>query len=465
MKFIIFSEYAELLDLAMTLQNEGHEVLLYIPEKDDRKIGDGIIPKLLNWWEKLGEGYIWVIDSCNYGNLQDWLRSKGEIVFGSSEAGDKLENERQAAQRWFKTAGFQQPLSKNFTSIDDALVFIEEHKDKKWVMKQNGDAPKFLNYMGKFDDNEDMTYHLEELKKSWNEAEYGKIDFDLMEKVEGLEVAASAFFNGKEFMKNKEGKVVGYLNFEEKKEGNGGTGETTGEMGTLFIGVTEDNDLFKDIILRPEILSVLKQTKFRGVFDINCIKTEKGIVALEPTCRPGVPSTSYEFMEGLDMPVGDMIAFVAKGTNKPIEIHEGIGMVMCLVAKPFPVLADIDDAATSMGERLWILKNGKIVEDFTADQKEHIHLYNFFKDGDYKVATKEGYLLTVTARGDSIKNVRENLIEYIKDNLYVSGMKYRTDIGKRVEDHYGISAEKEKTSAELENIKKLMKEIIYGNDE
>jgi len=38
-----------------------------------------------------------------------------------------------------------------------------------------------------------------------------------------------------------------------------------------------------------------------------------------------------------------------------------------------------------------------------------------------------------TGKGKDIKSVRENLIKYIKDNLYISGMKYRTDIGARVE--------------------------------
>ena len=461
MKFIIFSEYAELHDLASALQDEGHEVLFHIPEKDDKKIGDGILTKLDSWWEKIGKGYVWVIDSCNYGNLQDWLRSKGEAVFGSSEAGDKLENQRQAAQVWFKKAGFQQPVSKNFKDIDSAMSFIASQKDKKWVIKQNGDAPKFLNYIGKFDGSVDTLYHLAELKKSWNEAEYGKIDFDLMEKVEGLEVAASVFFNGKDYMKNSEGKVVGYLNFEEKKESDGGTGETTGEMGTTFIGVDEDNKLFSDIVMRPEIIRVLRETKFRGVFDINCIKTETGIVALEPTCRPGVPSTSYEFIEGLNMKIGDMISTVANGETKPIDIYQGVGMVICVVAKPFPVIADIDDAATSMGERLWVLKNEKIVPDFDAEQKKHIHLYNFFKDKDYKVATKEGYLLTVTGRGKSIGSTRSDLIQYIKDNLYISGMKYRTDIGKRVEDYYGVTPS---VGTDVEKLKKAMKEIIYGDD-
>jgi phosphoribosylamine-glycine ligase len=289
--------------------------------------------------------------------------------------------------------------------------------------------------MGKFDGNIDMIFHLQSLKKRWNETMYGKFDCDLMEIVEGLEVACSAFFNGTEFMKNKEGKVVGFLNFEEKKECDGGTGETTGEMGTTFIGCTEDNQMFKDIIMRPKIISVLKKIGFRGVFDINCIKTKDGMVALEPTSRFGIPSTSYEFMEGMKSPVAELLFAVAMGENKPIEIKEGVGMVMCVVAKPYPVEADIDDEATSQGEKLWILNEGKPIKDFTEEQKKHIHLQNFYKDdGGYFVATKNGYLLTVTAKGKTIESTRNTLIEYIKDNLYISGMKYRSDIGKRVED-------------------------------
>jgi phosphoribosylamine--glycine ligase len=433
-KFIIHSEYGELLDLAMQLQNEGHEVCMYIPDKQSKKIGDGIIPKIDNWHNELGKGYIWLIDGCSHGNLQDWLRKQGEFVFGGSEMGDKLENDRQLGQKLFKSAGFYQPESKNFTDIDDAIQFVLENKERRWILKQNGDAPKSINHMGKFDGNIDMIFHLQTLKKRWNETMYGKFDCDLMEIVEGLEVACSAFFNGKEFMKNKEGKVVGFLNFEEKKECDGGTGETTGEMGTTFIGTTEDNKLFKDIIMRPKIIAVLRKINFRGVFDINCIKTKDGIVALEPTSRFGIPSTSYEFMEGLKMNTGKLLEAVAKGEDTPLEIKEGVGMVMCVVAKPYPVEVDVDDEATSQGEKLWILNDGKPIKDFTDEQKKHIHLANFYKDeGSYFVSTKNGYLLTVTAKGKTIEGTREDLIKYIKDNIYLSGMKYRSDIGKRVE--------------------------------
>jgi phosphoribosylamine-glycine ligase len=296
-----------------------------------------------------------------------------------------------------------------------------------------------------------MLYHLSELKKRWNEAEFGAVDFDLMEVVEGLEVAASAFFNGSDWMRDSAGKVTGYLNFEEKKEADGGTGETCGEMGTTFWGCTEDNELFREILLRPAIKSRLQKIGFRGVFDINCILTEDDrIVALEPTCRFGVPATAYELCEGLESGVGKLLDAVARGKIQPVSLYQGWGMVMCVVAKPFPLEADVEDEATSIGERLWILQDGKPAEEMDADQKRHIHLYNFKRDDEgLKVATKNGYLLTVTANGDGIASIREHLIEYIKDNLMIAGMKYRSDIGKRVEDYEDSTANDTSLSAEI----------------
>ena len=41
-------------------------------------------------------------------------------------------------------------------------------------------------------------------------------------------------------MRNADGKVVAFLNSEEKKEIDSGLGETCGEMGTLFYVTTED---------------------------------------------------------------------------------------------------------------------------------------------------------------------------------------------------------------------------------
>lgn len=436
LKFIVSSTYGEILDLAMRLQDEGHKVLLNIGDHDYERIGEGLIPKIKDWHRALGKGFVWVFDGCESGDLQDWLRDGGELVFGGSKSGDYLENNRQAGQAWFKKIGFRQPESQNFTDIESAQKFVQEHLDRRWILKQNGNAPKSINYMAKFEGNVDLLHHLEELKLKWNEHDFGKFDCDLMEIVEGTEIACSAIFNGTDFMKDEKGNVVAWINFEHKKETDGDGGETTGELGTLFYGTDSTNKTVQKILMHEEIIRVLRKSKFRGVFDINgCLLKDGTFCAFEPTCRFGVPSTSYELIESMQSNLGEVIHSVALGEQMPIKITRGWGMVMVIAAKPFPVEMDVADGATSINEKLWILKDGKPVKDFDEEQKKHIHLENFSKDdGEYRVATKNGYLLTVTASGKDIKSIREGLIKYIKDNIYLAGMKFRHDIGKRIEE-------------------------------
>ncbi len=440
-KFYILSTFSEMLDVAMHLQNvEGHDVVMSIPDPDAKRIGDGLVTKDDDWWNYVVDGWTFLIDGCEHGAMQDYLRKKGIACFGGSELGDELENDRQMGQAVFKRAGFRQPESRNFSSIDDAILFINKNSDRLWILKQNGDAPKSLNHAGHFDGNDDMLWHLESLKKRWNETEMGAFDCDLMEQVEGLEVACSAYFNGHDFMRNADGKVVAFLNFEEKKEIDGGLGETCGEMGTTFFTTTEDHPLVQEILMRPALLQAWKQAGVRGIVDVNCIQTDKGMVALEFTNRPGVPSSSYEFCVATNN-FGDVLQACAEGKDTPIDVEYGWGMVMVLAAKPFPIEADMAEEATSLGEKLWILRDGKPVPDFDSYQRSRIHLENFYRDdeGNYLVATKNGYLLTVTgsgvaSQGDTIAQIREELQRYIHDSLYISGMKYRTDIGVRVEE-------------------------------
>ena len=442
-QFLFISEFGETLGLALAVKNAGHTVRMMITESEYKNVGDGLIDKENDWFEYIGQGWIFVFDGCNDGARQDWLREQGEWVCGGSKATDDLENIRQQNQEWFKELGFKQPHSENFTDIDEAIQFVTRNKNKRWILKQNGDAPKSLNHMGKFKGNIDMIFHLQELKKGWNELQYGKFDCDLMEVVEAdVEVAASAFWNGHDWLRNDDGKVVGYLNFEFKKLLNHDLGATTGETGTLFIGVDEDNEVFNHILMKTGIAEKLEETGFRGVFDINgCIKDGE-FTGFEPTSRWGVPAVDYEAAEGLNSDPGELIAAMAKGEDTPIDIHMGLGMVMVVYGPPFPVETDMDETATSLGERLWIMEDKEPVDEMTDDHKKHIHLYNFqMKENKetgekyYAVATKHGYLLTVTCReGECVEDLRENLIHYIKENVYISDIGYRTDIGERVRE-------------------------------
>ena len=439
LKFFIISGFGELLDIAIQLEKvEKYETIFYVSDPDFNRIGDGIVTKDDKWHNYIGKGYIWIIDGCEQADLQDWLRDQGEYVVGTNKIMADYENNRQKGQELFKKAGFYQPFSKNFTNIEECLQFVEKHLDKKYILKQNGDLPKSVNHKAHFEDNIDLIFHLNELKKTWSETNIGKFDCDLMECVSGMEVAVSAFFNGNDFLRDKDGKVVGFINHEQKKACDGDLGSTTGEMGTLFNGVDEDDKLFKDIMMKPEIVKVLKDSNYRGAFDINCIVTDDGIVGLEPTSRFGIPATSYEFIEAMESGTGHLLATMAMGEDNPIRITKGWGIVQVIVSMPFPIEADLEETATSLGEKLWIIKDEKAIDDFTKNQLKHIHLENFKKtdNGDYIVATKSGYLLTITGTGKDIADCREKMLEYIKENIYISDFWFRQDLGKNVEKYY-----------------------------
>ena len=110
-KFIIVSEFGETLDLALDLKRRGEDVMLHIPTKGYENIGKGLIEKCENPFEYYGENYIWCFDGCSAGKYQDWLRMQGEAVFGGTEEGDEMENDRQKNQKWFKEAGFSKIVS------------------------------------------------------------------------------------------------------------------------------------------------------------------------------------------------------------------------------------------------------------------------------------------------------------------------------------------------------------------
>lgn len=126
-RFLVYSEFGEIADVAYRLKDEGEEVVLFIQDNDYKSIGRNMVEKIDNWFPCMGRDYIWVIDSCSTAELQDWLRDRGEWVVGTNEALSAYENDRQLGQSLFKAAGFNQPESHNFkgsTAFDDAIAFI-----------------------------------------------------------------------------------------------------------------------------------------------------------------------------------------------------------------------------------------------------------------------------------------------------------------------------------------------------
>ncbi|MDG7010771.1 MAG: hypothetical protein JRN57_01500 [Nitrososphaerota archaeon] len=223
MKFLFVTYESLSADLAWQLKKEGHEVKMYCHGQGEKDVGLGFFEKVEEWESLKDWADVIVFDDIGFGNKADQLRGEGKFVVGGSPYTDKLELDREFGQSELKAVGVDVLPSWNFTSFDEAIDFVRKNPDR-YVLKPSGKAQneKELLFVGQEADGKDILQILEHYKVNWSR----KIkEFQMQKFAEGVEVAAGAFFNGKDFV------YPFCVNFEHKRLFPGELGPSTGEMG------------------------------------------------------------------------------------------------------------------------------------------------------------------------------------------------------------------------------------------
>jgi phosphoribosylamine---glycine ligase len=147
----------------------------------------------------------------------------------------ELEDDRAFGQQELKNAGVSIIPQENFTSFDDAIKFVESNPGR-YVIKPSGEAQNYkrLLFVGEEEDGHDVLQVLGDYKTAMA---HRIKEFQLQRRIMGVEVAAGAFFNGKDFI------YPICVNFEHKKLFPGDIGPSTGEMGTSMFW-SEPNKIF-----------------------------------------------------------------------------------------------------------------------------------------------------------------------------------------------------------------------------
>lgn len=170
-----------------------------VEDKSSREIGDGFVPKCRKWLSHVDWADVIVFDYTGYGKIATELRDAGKLVIGGTEYSDLLELDRNFGQNELRKHKVKILNYKEFSHTDDAIAYVEKHP-KQYVIKPCGEMQDYkqLLYVGQEDDGGDIIRMLRAYQKSWGK-DLGV--FQLQRKVTGVEVAVSAFFNGKEFIK------------------------------------------------------------------------------------------------------------------------------------------------------------------------------------------------------------------------------------------------------------------------
>jgi phosphoribosylamine-glycine ligase len=416
--------------LALTIQNEGHDVSLAV--KRNSNVLKGTI-KRIPYAERLGfakdcDLIIYEDKSNNDETVK--LRDQGLCVIGGDKLTDRLEWDRTWANKMAKMCGLKVPEMIEVSSFDEIRSIIKE-RGGKWVLKQQGklDEIKGLNFVARLDNSEDLLDFLPIMEANWIEGV--KPDFVLQEKVEGHEFAIGSYWNGSEFQKDADGDEVCEENFEHKALFPGNLGEATGEQYTVMHYLkAKDSKLFKETLdkCRP----LLKRLNFRGDFDVNTIVNEKGAYFLEFTPRMGVPATSCQ-LEIQKSSWFDFLYAMADGKQDQNYAYDPRwAIVSWLYTKPFPFKTShkmkqiFDDMPAPQGmQEVAEVMNFRMADskgivvnfkpDFTTDDWSHVHPDALrYQDGKLKVADSDGYVLTATMQGDTVEAAGEKLNDLFK---------------------------------------------------
>ena len=414
-KFLFVSFDALITDIAWQVVKEGHDVRYWIREKKARSVGEGFVPMSKDWKADAEWADVVVFDDVlGMGEDADRLRRAGKAVVGGTPYTDKLEDDRGFGQTELKSFGINIIPFEEFTEFDDAIAFVTANP-ARYVIKPSGEAQniKRLLFVGEDDDGTDVIHVLESYKKVYAQRVR---NFQLQRRRTGVEIAVGAFFNGHEFLSPIN------VNFEHKKLFPGNIGPATGEMGTAMYW-SAPNRIFNQTLAKME--KKLREERYVGYMDLNCIVNAQGIYPLEFTARFGYPTISIQ-QEGLNTPMGEILAALARGETIDLKPKPGFQVGVRIVVPPFPY----DDPKTfeaNSEDRIIIFKK----PDYSGVHIEDVKLVN----GEWMVTGNSGVVLIVCGTGPTMRQAQAQAYNRIK-NIMIPNMYYRTDIGDRWhEDH------------------------------
>lgn len=404
-------------DLARRLYNEGHEVKLFIEDSRSKKNLDGLIPKVDDWAIELdwvGEDGLIVFDDIGYGEIQDYLRKQGFNVFGGSKGAEQLELNREYGQEMFRKYGLSTTQLHDFSSPKEAYEFVQKNKGR-WVIKQNDHISKDITYIGNTDSGNDVISVLQNYVK---DPVISQHPITLHEFIDGIEIGVGRYFNGTTWVGPIE------INLEHKRFFPGDLGPLTSEMGTLAWYTEDDSVLFKKIIAPFE--DFLRETNFRGDFEINCIANEKGIFAIEATTRFGTPIIHLQ--EELHISSwADFLLAIARGEEYNLEYKKGYGVVILLAVPPFPYTKGVSRTEHAYDNIAIYL------DRLTDEEKKHFHFEDVTYDPQdkiYRISGQDGYVGYITGVGETVEEAQEKVYS-IAEKVIIPKVMYRNDIGSK----------------------------------
>ncbi|MDI6839965.1 MAG: phosphoribosylamine--glycine ligase [bacterium] len=327
-------------------------------------------------------------------------------AFGPTKEGATIESDKSFAKELMKKAGIPTAEFEIFNDIETANSFVKTAK-YPIVIKVAGLAAGKGAFIVK-----DKKEAAEILQKIMVEEIFGRSGSQVVieEYLEGEEVSAIAFTDGKDF--------VPLLPCQDyKKLLDGDKGPNTGGIGAYAPAVLSKTDVDKVIeqVFEPCIWGLQKEgVVYKGILYAGLIITEKGTKVLEFNCRFGDPETQ-PVLPLLESDIMEPILATIEGNLKSVSLKWKQDFATCVVL-----------ASEGYPDKY---EKGKEITGLNKIQDVIIFHAGTEKKGD-RLFTSGGRVLGVTGVSNSLKGSIEAAYREIK-HIHFDGMYYRKDIGEK----------------------------------
>jgi phosphoribosylamine--glycine ligase len=407
-RFNLVSETADGFGFAVRLQDEGYPVRMWARHNDARLIGDNMIEKVGDVDDLLedAEGSdVFVFDTTGNGIIADYIRDQGFAVLGGSMLADRLERDRAFGYRVMKQAGIDVPKTKTFKSFEDAIEFVTENSDTRWVYKPSKQLGDLSASHVPFD-TEDMVEMLQNVSK---DVDIADPLFELQAFEKGTALSTEMWFQNGTLIEPLTNHTL-----ERKELMNDDIGPSGGCLGNLTWfcrGCSACSQAKK-------LVPWAKRMGYHGMLDVNAIVTGTGdFYGLEFTPRFGYdasPTLLWELVKG---GLGRFFEDVARGEVSELDLRENFAGSVRITIPPWPT------------EKHTAEENIPI-RGITREMMESMYLYNV-KKNDVGLCTAGGWGIICLFTGRSVSPVMAMLkpLDVCK-KLRLKDKQYRTDLAK-----------------------------------
>lgn len=418
MKILLIDHLAGFLDFALRCTAEGHDVKVWLSKNKDgstRATGKGLTTIVENYesWMKWAD-LILTSDNIKHIDKLEKYRAAGFPIFGANVEVTAWELDRGRGQDVFETHGITCLPTTVFKSYDDAITFQLANKDKRYVCKPLGDAPKEFSYVSK--SFKDMVFML----GKWKTMGAAAHEFVMQEFTPGIEMAVGGWMG-------RDGFAQHFLeNFEFKKLMNGEIGVNTGEQGTAMKYVTaEESKLAREVLIPLE--AALIRSGYTGYIDVAVIIDKKGNPwPLEFTSRLGWPLFQIQQVLHSDSAGWMLNLIYGQDTFQPFK-GVALGVVIAIPDYPYGHLKP----EALCGYPIW---------GITDKNRYNVHPSDMMLGTGYGDAGLEQMMVTagnnpviVTGTGSTVSEAKEAAYATVKELEIPNSPMYRTDIGDRIE--------------------------------